>query len=108
MITKRIRLDVSPAIRLGIRRTGTVEKGDKIRAVAVLRGKYKAQRRVCFYSSRSGHDKFACDATGTGGRARVGYQTEKSGKLRIYAKVPNQRAYPYSRGRSATKIVRVR
>ena len=108
VITKRIRLDVSPAIRLGIRRTGTVEKGDKIRAVAVLRGKYKAQRRVCFYSSRSGHDKFACDTTGTGGRARVGYQTEKSGKLRIYAKVPNQRAYPYSRGRSATKIVRVR
>jgi len=73
----------------------------------VLRGKYKAHRRVCFYASRPGHDKFACDTTGTGGRARVGYETEKSGKLRIYAKVPNQRAYPYSRGRSATKIVRV-
>jgi hypothetical protein len=108
VMTKRIRLNVSPAIRLGIRRTGKVEKGDTIRAVAVLRGKYKAQRRVCFYASRPGRDKFACDTTGTGGRARVRYEAEKAGKLRIYAKVPNQRAYPYSRGRSVTKVVRVR
>ncbi len=108
VITKRIRLNVSPAIRLGIRKTGKVEKGDTVRAVAVLRGKYKANRRICFYASRPGRDKFACDETGTGGRARVGYKTEKAGKLRIYAKVPNQRAYPYSRGRSVTKVVRVR
>ena len=61
VITKRIRLNVSPAIRLGIRKTGKVEKGDTVRAVAVLRGKYKANRRIA--STRRGPAATSSPAT---------------------------------------------
>ena len=105
VITKRIRLNVSPAIRLGLRPKGDVAAGAKVRAVGVLRGRWKADRKVCFYVD--GH-KFDCDTSGRGGRARVGYRAKEPGKLRFYAKVSNQRDYPYTRGRSATKTKIVR
>jgi hypothetical protein len=108
VITKRIDLRVSPAIRLELRAHRHAEEGDRVRVVALLRGRYKADRKVCFYVSKPGRDRFACDQTGQGGRARVGYETRESGKLRFYAKVPNQRDYPYTRGHSAKKTLTVR
>jgi len=107
VIAKRIRLEVSPAIRLELRAPKHPEAGDKLRVVALLRGKYKADRKVCFYVTRHGRDKFACDQTGRGGRARVGYKAEDPGKLVFYAKVPNQHDYPYTRGHSAKKKLHI-
>ena len=46
--------------------------------------------------------------SGKGGRARAGFGAKKSGPVRFYAKVPNQRDYPYVRGRSDTKRLRVK
>lgn len=106
-ITKRIQLRVSPAIRLGLRTAKKPKVGDKVGVVAVLRGKYKADREVCFYATRPGRDKFACDETGQGGRARVGYEPDEQGKIAFYAKVPNQGDYPYTRGHSARKAARI-
>jgi hypothetical protein len=103
VITKRIDLRVSPAVRLELRAPKRPQVGDRVRVVALLRGKYKANRKVCFYVDKPGRDRFACDETGRGGRARVGYEVREPGKLRFYAKVPNQRDYPYTRGHSATK-----
>jgi hypothetical protein len=107
VITKRIELRVSPAVRLELRTDGDAEVGEKVRAVGLLRGKWKSDRKVCFYTDKSGSDRFACDSTGRGGRARVGYEPDEPGKLHFYAKVPNQRNYPYTRGRSKTKSVEV-
>jgi hypothetical protein len=107
VLTKRINLRVSPAIRLELRTEKVQEVGERLRAVGLLRGKWKADRKVCFYTDKPGRDKFACDRTGRGGRARVGYEPDEPGKLRFYAKVPNQRNYPYTRGRSKTKSVEV-
>lgn len=106
-ITKRIELRVSPAIRIELRTNKQPKVGDKIAVVALLRGKYKADRTVCFYATRPGRDRFACDETGQGGRARVGFEPDRSGKVRFYAKVPNQRDYPYTRGHSARKALRI-
>ncbi|MET0823153.1 MAG: hypothetical protein ABWY79_02240 [Solirubrobacterales bacterium] len=108
VITERIQLKVSPAIRLELRSNKRVEVGDRIRVVAMLRGKWQDGRKVCFFASRPGRDKFACDTTGKGGRARAGFRAKKSGPVRFYAKVPNQRDYPYVRGRSDTKRLRVK
>ncbi len=107
VITKRINLRVSPAIRLELRTEKDQQVGERLRVVGLLRGKWKADRKVCFYVNKPGRDKFACDRTGRGGRARVGYEPDEPGKLRFYAKVPNQRKYPYTRGRSKTKSVEV-
>ena len=107
MIRKRIELRVSPAVRLGLEAPKHPEVGDRIIVRAVLRGKFKANRTVCFYATRPGRDKFDCDETGPGGRARVSYRAKKPGKINFYAKVPNQRDYPYTRGRSAKKDVRI-
>ena len=106
-ITKRIKLRVSPAIRLELRLPKRPEVGDKVVVVALLRGKFKADRRVCFFATGPGRDRFACDETGQGGRARVGYKLDHAGKLSFYARVPNQRDYPYTRGRSARKAVHI-
>lgn len=103
VLTETIKLNVSPALRIGLRPAGKVEVGDKVRVVGVLRGKFKGGRKVCFYASKPGRDKFACDTSGRGGRARAGFKTKEPGKVRFYAKVPNQRNYPYTRGRSKTK-----
>jgi hypothetical protein len=107
VITKRIDLRVSPAVRLELRANKQTKVGDRVRVVALLRGHYKADRKVCFFVSKPGRDKFACDETGPGGRARVGYEPRDAGRLRFYAKVPNQRAYPYTRGHSAKKRLTV-
>jgi hypothetical protein len=107
VITKRIDLRVSPAIRLELRGRKHTKLGDRVRVVALLRGKYKADRKVCFFVSKPGRDKFACDETGQGGRARVGYEPRDAGRLRFYAKVPNQRDYPYTRGHSAKRVLKV-
>jgi len=106
-ITDKIELEVSPAIRLELRAPKHPEVGDRVRVVALLRGKYKANRKVCFYASGPGRDKFACDETGPGGRARVGYELREAGRVRFYARVPNQRDYPYTRGHSAKKALQV-
>jgi hypothetical protein len=107
VLTKRINLRVSPAIRLELRTEEVQEAGERLRVVGLLRGKWKSDRKVCFYVNKPGRDKFACDSTGRGGRARVGYEPVEPGKLRFYAKVPNQRNYPYTRGRSKTKTVEI-
>jgi hypothetical protein len=106
-ITERIDLRVSPAVRLELRAKKHAKVGDRVRVVALLRGKYKENRKVCFFVSKPGRDKFACDETGQGGRARVGYEPRESGRLRFYAKVPNQRDYPYTRGHSAKKALTI-
>jgi hypothetical protein len=107
VITKRIDLEVSPAIRLELRAHKHSKVGDRVRVVALLRGKYKADRKVCFFVTKPGRDKFACDETGPGGRARVGYEPRDAGRMRFYAKVPNQGDYPYTRGHSAKKALTV-
>ncbi len=106
-ITKRIELRVSPAVRLELRKAKQPKVGDKIVVVALLRGKYKADRTVCFYATGPGRDKFACDETGQGGRARAGFKPDEPGKVSFYARVPNQRDYPYTRGRSVRKAIRI-
>ncbi len=106
-ITKTIALEVSPRIRLGLRPDRrAVKVGRDLVAVAVLRGKWKEDARVCFYVKRPGRDKAGCDQTGEGGRARYAYDVSEEGKLAVYAKVPNQRDFPFTRGRSAVKVKR--
>jgi hypothetical protein len=107
VITKRIDLRVSPAVRIELRAHKRPKVGDRVRVAALLRGKYKAGRKVCFFASRPGRDKFACDQTGPGGRARVGYEPREAGRLRFYVKVPNQRDYPYTRGHSAKRVLAI-
>lgn len=107
VITERIRLNVSPAIKIGLRPQGKVEVGDKVRVVAQLRGKWQDGRKVCFFASKGRPKKFACDTSGEGGRARASYKTKDAGKLRFFAKVPNQRDYPYVNGRSKVMKKRV-
>ncbi len=107
VITDRIKLNVSPAIKLGLRPKGKVEVGDKVRVVAQLRGKYQADRKVCFFAGKNKPKKFACDTSGEGGRAKAAYKAKDAGKVRFFAKVPNQRDYPYVNGRSNKKKKRV-
>ena len=108
VITKRIRLDVSPGDPPGDPPDGQGRKGRQDP------GRGRAPRQVQGAAPRvllrlaAGARQVRLRHHRHRGRARVGYKTEKAGKLRIYAKVPNQRAYPYSRGRSVTKVVRVR
>ncbi len=107
VVTERIKLNVSPAIKLGLRPQGKVEVGEKVRVVGVLRGKYQNGRKVCFFAGQNNPKKFACDTSGEGGRAKASFKTKDAGKLRFYAKVPNQRDYPYVNGRSKSKRKRV-
>ncbi len=106
-LTKKIRLDVSPRIRLELRPGNRLALGKKMRVVALLGGPWREDRRVCFYSKRAGSDRIGCDNTGAGGRARLGYQPPKAGKIRFYAKVPNQKDYPYVNGTSRVKRLKV-
>jgi len=78
-----------------------------MRIVAILRGKWKEDRRICFYAERPGRDRVGCDRTGKGGRARQGYRPRRLGKTYFYAKAPNQRGYPYTNKRSKKKTARV-
>lgn len=108
LLTKSIELRVAPRIRLEPKPKGKhFERNEKMRIVAILRGKWKDGRRVCFYAERPGRDKFGCDKTGEGGRARIGYRPKRSGKTYFFAKTPNQRNYPYTNKRSKKKTVRV-
>ena len=109
MITKSIELRVAPRIRLELKPKGKrFERKEKMRIVAILRGKWKEGRRVCFYAERPGRDKVGCDKTGKGGRARIGYRPTRAGKKYLFAKTPNQRGYPYTNKRSKKKTVRIR
>jgi hypothetical protein len=107
VLSKRIELAVSPRIRLELRPADRIELGEKMRVVALLGGKWKAERKVCFYAERPGSDRIGCDRTGPGGRARLGYEPPEAGKVKFFAKVPNQRDYPYVNGRSEVKSLKV-
>ena len=109
VITKSIELRVAPRIRLELKPKGKrFERKEKMRIVAILRGKWKEGRRVCFYAERPGRDKVGCDKTGKGGRARIGYRPTRAGKKYFFATTPNQRGYPYTNKRSKKKTVRIR
>ena len=109
LLTKSIELRVAPRIRLELKSKGKrFERNEKMRIVAVLRGKWKEDRRVCFYAERPGHDKVGCDKTGKGGRARQSYRPRRAGKTFFFAKTPNQHGYPYTNKRSKKKTVRIR
>jgi hypothetical protein len=109
VLRKSIELRVAPRIRLELRSKGKhFERNEKMKIVAILRGKWKEGRRVCFYAERPGRDKVGCDKTGKGGRARQGYRPRRVGKTYFFAKTPNQRGYPYTNKRSKKKRVRVR
>jgi hypothetical protein len=107
LITKSIELRVAPRIRLELKPKGKLHKGEKMRIVAILRGKWKEDRRVCFYAERPGRDRVGCDRTGNGGRAREGYRPRRAGKTYFFAKTPNQRGYPYTNKRSKKKTARI-
>lgn len=107
VLTNSIELRVAPRIRLELRPKGKLERGEKMRIVAILRGKWKEGRRVCFYAERPGRDRVGCDKTGKGGRARNGYRPTRTGKTFFFAKVPNQRGYPYTNARSKKKTAHV-
>ena len=107
LITQSIELRVAPRIRLEVKPKGKLHKKEKMRVVAILRGKWKEGVRVCFYTERPGRNKFGCDKTGKGGRARHGYRPKQLGKTFFYAKTPNQRGYPYTNKRSKKKAARI-
>ena len=107
VLSKKIELSVSPRIRLGLRPSDRIELGESVRAVAILGGKWRAGRKVCFYAERPGRNLIGCDKTGSGGRARLGYEPPEPGKIGFFAKVPNQKGYPYVNGRSKVKHLRV-
>lgn len=107
LIRKSIELRVAPRIRLELKPKGKLEKNKRMRIVAILRGKWKEDRRVCFYAERPGRDKVGCDRTGEGGRAREGFRPRRAGKTYFFAKTPNQRGYPYTNKRSKKKTARI-
>jgi hypothetical protein len=107
VLTSAVEMRVAPRIRLEVKPKGKIERGKQMRIVAILRGKWKADRRVCFYAEKPGNDRVGCDRSGTGGRARFGYRPDRLGKTYFYAKVPNQRGYPYTNKRSKKKSVKI-
>lgn len=107
VITSSIEMKVAPRIKLRVEPSGEVERGKKVLVVAKLRGKWRADRKVCFYAKRPGNDRFQCTKTGDGGRAKAYYQPKKSGRIYFYAKVPRQKGFPFANARSKKKHLRV-
>jgi hypothetical protein len=107
MITSSLEMQIAPRIKLGLRPGRSLEKGEKMTVVAKLRGRWKADRRVCFYAERPGNDRIGCSVSGDGGRAKTVFKPTDTGRIYFYARVPNQRDYPYVNSRSKKKQARV-
>ena len=107
LITASLEMQVAPRIKLGLRPGRELERGEKMTVVAKLRGKWKADRKVCFYAERPGNDRIGCSKSGDGGRAKSVYTPKETGRTYFYARVPNQRGYPYVNSTSRKKQARV-
>jgi hypothetical protein len=107
MITASLKMQVAPRIKLGLRPGRELEKGEKMTVVAKLRGKWKADRKVCFYAERRGNDKIGCSKSGDGGRAKSVFKPTDTGRIYFYARVPNQKGYPYVNSTSEKKHAKV-
>lgn len=107
VVTDSIEMNIAPRIKLGLRPGRTLEAGEKMLVTAQLRGKWKQGRKVCFFADQPGNDKIGCGSTGDGGRAKLPYKPEKTGRTYFYAKVPNQKGYPYVNAQSAKKHAKV-
>jgi hypothetical protein len=106
-ITSSLEMLVAPRIKVGLRPEDKLEVGEKALVVAKLRGKWKADRRVCFFAERPGNDRISCGRSGPGGRAKAVYEPTEPGRIFLYAKVPNQKGYPYVNSRSRKLQARV-
>ena len=112
VVTRALRLDVRPKVRLRIKPRGTLHRGARPRYVVDLRGPYRAHRVVRFQAKAPGGRWF--DLPGRHGTARTTrsgaarsrmprLRVSTSYKLRFRAVVPKQRGYPYARGASEVR-----
>lgn len=112
VVTRAVRLQVSPKVRLRMKPRGAFRRGDRPRYRVQLAGPYHAHRLVRFEAKASGGRWF--ELPGRHGTARTNdqgiarsrmprLQASTRYRLRFRAVVPRQHRYPYVRGVSQVR-----